>query len=276
VQSPPIVVRNTVITPASISSYNVLKEQIPGWTRGWDARTGKLKWTFHTIPTPGEFGNETWKADSWSYTGKVSGWATYSADEELGYVYVPLNTAAPDYYGGHRLGDGLFAESLVCLDAETGRRVWHYQLVHHGLWDYDPPAAPNLHIKDRAAKAKRFSASLPWDRAERTLNLATTVTKLRGNHTLTIGGDLRKTRFFLLHVQDNGGPRGIFRFRGAQTAIPSDVNATNGDANAFAAFLLDAPQSLARDLITDIDPGGRHTTGRLAMGTLAASQKSSH
>ncbi len=146
VQSPPIVVRNTVITPASISSYNVLKEQIPGWTRGWDARTGKLKWTFHTIPTPGEFGNETWKADSWSYTGKVSGWATYSADEELGYVYVPLNTAAPDYYGGHRLGDGLFAESLVCLDAETGRRVWHYQLVHHGLWDYDPPAAPNLHI----------------------------------------------------------------------------------------------------------------------------------
>jgi quinoprotein glucose dehydrogenase len=144
VQSPPIVVRNTVITPASISSYNILKEQIPGWTRGWDVRTGKLKWTFHTIPTPGEFGNETWKADSWSYTGKVSGWTTYSADEELGYVYLPLNTAAPDYYGGHRLGSGLFAESLVCLDAETGKRVWHYQLVHHGLWDYDPPAAPNL------------------------------------------------------------------------------------------------------------------------------------
>jgi quinoprotein glucose dehydrogenase len=144
VQSPPIVVRNTVITPASISSYNILKEQIPGWTRGWDARTGKLKWTFHTIPTPGEFGNETWKADSWSYTGKVSGWTTYSADEDLGYVYVPLNTAAPDYYGGHRLGDGLFAESLVCLDAESGKRVWHYQFVHHGLWDYDPPAAPNL------------------------------------------------------------------------------------------------------------------------------------
>src|SRR2546428_12618311 len=77
---------------------------------------------------------------------------------------------------------------------------------------------------------------------------------------LTIGGDLRKTRFFLLQVQDNGGPRGIFRFRGAQTAMPSDVNATNGYANAFAAFLLDTPQSLARDLITDIDPGGRHTS----------------
>jgi quinoprotein glucose dehydrogenase len=144
VQSPPIVVRNTIVTPASISSYNIKKEQIAGWTRGWDVRTGRLKWTFHTIPEPGEFGNETWERDSWSYTGKVSGWTIYSADEQLGYVYLPLNTAAPDYYGGHRLGNDLFAESLVCLDVETGKRIWHYQLVHHGLWDYDPPAAPNL------------------------------------------------------------------------------------------------------------------------------------
>jgi quinoprotein glucose dehydrogenase len=144
VQSPPIVVRDTIIAPASISSFNINKEQINGWTRGWDARTGKLKWTFHTVPRPGEFGNETWENDSWSYTGKVSGWTIYSADEELGYVYVPLNTAAPDYYGGHRLGDGLFGESLLCLDVETGKRVWHFQFVHHGLWDYDPPAAPNL------------------------------------------------------------------------------------------------------------------------------------
>ena len=144
VQSPPIVVRDTVIVPASISSYNKDKEQIPGWTRAWDARTGKLKWTFRTVPRPGDFGNETWKGDSWAYTGKVSGWTVYSADEELGYVYIPLNTAAPDYYGGHRLGDNLFAESLLCLDVETGKRVWHYQFVHHGLWDYDLPAAPNL------------------------------------------------------------------------------------------------------------------------------------
>ena len=81
---------------------------------------------------------------SWEHTGKVSGWTIFSADEELGYVYLPLNTAAPDYYGGHRLGDNLFAESLVCLDVETGKRIWHYQFVHHGLWDYDLPAAPNL------------------------------------------------------------------------------------------------------------------------------------
>jgi quinoprotein glucose dehydrogenase len=144
VQSPPIVVRDTIITPASISSYNVTKEQIPGWTRGWDVRTGKLKWVFKTVPPPGEAGNETWENDSWAYTGKVSGWTIFSADEELGYLYLPLNTAAPDYYGGHRLGDNLFAETLVCLDVETGKRIWHYQFVHHGLWDYDLPAAPNL------------------------------------------------------------------------------------------------------------------------------------
>jgi quinoprotein glucose dehydrogenase len=119
-------------------------------------RTGRLKWTFHTIPAPGEAGNETWAKDSWSYTGKVSGWTIYSADEALGYVYLPLNTAAPDYYGGHRPGNNLFAESLVCLDVETGKRIWHYQLVHHGLWDYDPPAAPNLldlTVNGRAIKA---------------------------------------------------------------------------------------------------------------------------
>ena len=144
VQSPPIVVKDTVVVPASISSYNIKKEQIPGWTRGWDARTGRLKWTFHTVPQAGELGSQTWEKDSWAYTGKISGWTIYSADEELGYLYVPLNTAAPDYYGGHRLGDDLFAETLMCLDVETGKRIWHYQLVHHGLWDYDPPAAPNL------------------------------------------------------------------------------------------------------------------------------------
>ena len=144
VQSPPIVVRDTVITPMSISSYNVTKEMPPGWIRGFDARTGAVKWTFHTIPQAGEFGNETWEDDSWRYTGKVGVWTMMSADEELGYLYLPTNTAAPDYYGGHRPGDNLFAESLVCLDVDTGARVWHFQMVHHGLWDYDNPAAPNL------------------------------------------------------------------------------------------------------------------------------------
>ena len=144
VQSPPIVVGDTVVTPASISSYNINKEQVPGWTRGWDARTGERKWTFRTVPQGDDFGNDTWEGDSWRYSGKVSGWSIYSADEELGYLYVPLNTVAPDYWGGQRLGDNLFSETLLCLDIETGQRVWHFQAVHHGLWDYDLPAAPNL------------------------------------------------------------------------------------------------------------------------------------
>jgi len=144
VQSPPLVVRDVVVTPASISSLIINKEQIPGWIRAFDVRTGKIKWTFKTIPSPGEFGNETWENDSWSYAGKVTTWMTFSADEQLGHLYVPTNTTAPDYYGGHRLGDNLFAESILCLDLETGKRIWHFQMIHHGLWDYDNPAAPNL------------------------------------------------------------------------------------------------------------------------------------
>ncbi len=144
VQSPPFVVGDTIVTPASISSYNITKEAPPGWMRGFDARSGQTKWTFHTIPQGDEYGNDTWQGDSWRYTGKVGVWTMMSADPELGYLYLPTNTAAPDYYGGHRLGDNLFAESVVALDLETGERVWHFQAVHHGLWDYDFPAAPNL------------------------------------------------------------------------------------------------------------------------------------
>jgi len=144
VQSPPFVVRDTVLTPASISSYLIAKEQIPGYIRAFDARTGRVKWTFKTVPTPGEFGNETWESDSWSYAGKVTTWSMMSADEQLGHLYMPTNTTAPDFYGGHRHGNNLFAESILCLDIETGKRIWHFQTVHHGLWDYDNPAAPNL------------------------------------------------------------------------------------------------------------------------------------
>lgn len=144
VQSPPVVVGNTVISPQSISSMNVTREAPPGWMRGFDVRTGETLWTFRTIPRPGEFGHDSWESDAWEVTGKVGVWSMMSVDEELGLVYLPVNTAAPDFYGGHRPGDNLFAESLVALDVETGERVWHYQLVHHGLWDYDPPAAPNL------------------------------------------------------------------------------------------------------------------------------------
>ena len=144
VQSPPIVFGDTVVTPMSISSYNNRREMPPGWMRGFDVRSGRTRWTFHTIPQGDEFGNDTWGGDSWRETGKVGVWTMMSIDPELGYIYLPLNTAAPDYYGGHRPGANLFAESLVALDLETGERVWHFQVVHHGLWDYDLPAAPNL------------------------------------------------------------------------------------------------------------------------------------
>lgn len=144
VQSPPIVVKDVIITPAAISSLIKTKEQIPGWIRGFDVRTGKVRWTFQTVPSKGEFGSETWADGSNEYAGKVTVWTMMSADEELGQVYLPTNTTAPDFYGAHRLGDNLFAESIVALDIATGKRVWHFQTVHHGLWDYDNPAAPNL------------------------------------------------------------------------------------------------------------------------------------
>ncbi|MGH6966118.1 MAG: PQQ-binding-like beta-propeller repeat protein [Phenylobacterium sp.] len=143
--SPATVVGDIVIVQVVADVVPSNKEATPGHIRGYDARTGKLVWTFHTIPQPGEFGAETWEDGSNLYTGNTGVWSMMSADLELGYVYLPVESPSNDFYGGQRKGDGLFGESLVCLDAKTGERVWHFQLVHHGLWDYDPPAAPILH-----------------------------------------------------------------------------------------------------------------------------------
>ena len=154
-RSAPIVVRDIIVIGSAMTDIvsqgqPALKTMPPGDVRGFDVRTGEQRWSFHTIPREGEFGNDTWLTApnedraSWEYTGNTNMWAWPSADEELGYVYLPLSTPTSDYYGGHRWGDNLFAESLVCLDARTGERVWHFQAVHHGLWDYDFPAAPNL------------------------------------------------------------------------------------------------------------------------------------
>ena len=149
VSSPPVICRDVAVVGATVlDSFAVgkmpLKAMPPGDVRGFDVRTGKQKWVFHTIPQAGEFGNETWEDESWKTTGNTNVWTMMSADEALGYVYLPISTPTNDYYGGHRYGDDLFAESLVCLNAETGERVWHFQILHHGLWDYDLPAAPNL------------------------------------------------------------------------------------------------------------------------------------
>jgi len=142
--SPPVVCRNVVIIGSASSDNARNKKEHPGDVYALDVMTGALKWTFHTIPRFGEFGFDTWKDDSASYTGAANAWAPFSADDELGYVYLPLSTPTADWYGGARLGNGLFGESLVCLDATNGKRVWHFQTVHHGLWDYDLPAAPVL------------------------------------------------------------------------------------------------------------------------------------
>ena len=153
--SPPIVVNDVVVIGSAITdvtnpSMPAMKEMPPGDVRGFDVRTGEQLWSFHTVPREGEPGNETWLTAinqdraSWEYSGNTNMWAWASADEELGYVYVPLSTPTNDYYGGYRPGDNLFAEAIVCLDAKTGRRVWHFQAVHHGIWDYDFPAAPNV------------------------------------------------------------------------------------------------------------------------------------
>jgi quinoprotein glucose dehydrogenase len=115
-----------------------------GFIRGYDARTGKRLWIFHTIPSPGEFGNDTWLKDSWSYTGNAGVWGQMTVDEELGMVFLPVELPTGDYYGGNRPGAGLFGESLVALDLKTGQRKWHFQLVHHGIWDMDIPCAPIL------------------------------------------------------------------------------------------------------------------------------------
>jgi quinoprotein glucose dehydrogenase len=142
--SPPVIVRGVIVVGSSVFDWWGKRPSPPGDVRGFDVATGRLLWTFHTVAQGEEAGTETWEKDSWKEAGNANVWAPMSADEELGYVYLPVSTPTNDYYGGHRPGDGLYGESLVCLDVTTGKKVWHYQLIHHGLWDYDPPAAPNL------------------------------------------------------------------------------------------------------------------------------------
>jgi quinoprotein glucose dehydrogenase len=155
VTSPPIVCGDLVVVGSSILDYPV-RDLPPGDVRAFDARTGALRWVFHTVPQEGEFGTETWKNDSWKQAGAANCWAVMSYDPKLGYLYLPLSSGPNDFYGADRPGDNLFSDSLVCLDATTGRRVWHFQMVHHDLWDYDLPAAPNL--VDIKVAGRRISA----------------------------------------------------------------------------------------------------------------------
>ena len=144
--SPPIVVNDVVVVGNSAEQgYNQSRiENVPGDILAYDAKTGDFLWKFNVIPQPGEFGHETWENDAWQYTGDVSSWAPLSADAELGLVYIPTNGATVDFYGGFRPGDNLFGTSLIALDVNTGERKWHFQMVHHDIWNYDTPTAPVL------------------------------------------------------------------------------------------------------------------------------------
>jgi quinoprotein glucose dehydrogenase len=152
----PLVVDDVVVLGMSPFDEFPNKEATRSDVVAYDVRTGKLRWKFHTVPQQGEFGVETWENDSWKYTGHSPVWSMFSADTELGYVYMPVTAPTSDMYGGHRLGDNLFSQSIVCVEAATGKRVWHFQTVHHDLWDYDPPAAPvlmDITVDGKAIKA---------------------------------------------------------------------------------------------------------------------------
>jgi quinoprotein glucose dehydrogenase len=142
--SPPIVVNDVIIVGNSAEQgyHQTRQENVPGDILAYEARTGKFMWKFHVIPRPGEVGHESWENEAWRTTGDVSSWAPLSADPERGIVYIPTNSATQDMYGGFRPGNNLFAASLIALDVKTGKRLWHYQMVHHDVWNYDTPTAP--------------------------------------------------------------------------------------------------------------------------------------
>ena len=163
----PVISKDIIVVGAAHLPGGAPKSRIheKGFIRAYDARTGKRLWIFHTIPLAGEYGNESWEKDSWSYTGNAGVWAQMTVDEETDTVFLPVELPTGDYYGGHRPGNGLFGESLVALDLKTGKRKWHFQLVHHGIWDMDIPCAPilmDLVVDGRPIKAVGQPTKQGW------------------------------------------------------------------------------------------------------------------
>jgi len=163
----PIVGRDVVVVGAAHRAGSVppSRENVKGYIRGFDVRTGERKWIFHTIPTAGEYGRETWLNDSAVYTGNTGVWTNLTVDEALGIAYLPVEIPTGDYYGGHRPGDNLFGESLVAVDLETGERLWHFQFVHHPIWDYDVPCPPilvDITVDGREIKAVAQPTKQGW------------------------------------------------------------------------------------------------------------------
>jgi quinoprotein glucose dehydrogenase len=144
--STPTVVKDVVIVGSSFKEGMTVKthNNTKGLVRAFDVKSGKMLWTFNTIPKPGEFGNDTWENESWATNGNTGVWTQITVDEEAGLVYLPVESPTSDFYGGHRPGNNLYGESLVCVDLKTGQRKWHFQIVHHPIWDYDLSSAPIL------------------------------------------------------------------------------------------------------------------------------------
>jgi quinoprotein glucose dehydrogenase len=163
----PVVARNVIVVGSAHREGSAPRSRRneKGAARGYDVRTGKRLWIFRTIPRPGEFGDETWEKDSWAYTGNAGIWGQITVDEELGRVYLPTEAATGDYFGGHRPGANLFSSTLVALDLMTGQRVWHQQLIHHDIWDWDIPCAPilaDITVNGRAIKAIAQPTKQGW------------------------------------------------------------------------------------------------------------------
>jgi quinoprotein glucose dehydrogenase len=167
IHSTPLVVKDTIVVGSSmregatVPTHNNTK----GLVRAFDARSGKLLWTFNTIPRPGEFGNDTWENESWASNGNTGVWTQITADEDLGLVYLPVETPTSDYYGGHRPGNNLFAETLVCVDVKTGQRKWHFQFVHHPIWNFDMSSAAivaDINVNGRPVKAVAVPSKEGW------------------------------------------------------------------------------------------------------------------
>ena len=165
--STPIIAKDSVIVGMAMKEGFTVKthNNVKGQVRAFDVRTGKQLWAFHTIPRPGEFGNDTWHENSWAVNGNTGVWTQITVDEELGLVYLPVETPTSDFYGGHRPGNNLFAESLVCVDLKTGKRKWHFQMVHHPLWDHDLSSAAilaDINVNGKVIKAVAMPSKQAW------------------------------------------------------------------------------------------------------------------
>ena len=198
--SPPVVFENLVIVGSRVPDRVQRRFDPPGMVQAFDTRTGERQWVFYTVPQSNDaFGAETWEDQAWRYTGHANVWGLMSLDDERGLLYVPTSTSSGDFWGGRRLGANLFAESIVCLDARTGERQWHFQAVHHGLWDYDFTAPPNLvtiDVEGRTIEAvaevskqgfvyvfDRVTGEPVWPIEERPVDTATDVPGERPNPT---------------------------------------------------------------------------------------------